>query len=183
MSLTRAQALAARRATLTPTSGTEARREAHRALRAVRGAEAAYYSRGAISAVVWPQREFASVAAWAAFLTPLYPPWAVKIGVSLYGAETVGRELYGTESAVLLEPDMPPHISSRDRTDRRLIDVRYYAAAGFVGPDGLWKYDPEEPLTDDDEPAIVGKARAVVSATRAAREAKKARLARMKLST
>ena len=169
--MTRAEALAARRATLTPTSSNDARREAHRALRAVRGAAAAYYSRSAITAAVWPAQEFASSAAWRAFLVPLYPGWAVKIGVSLFDSERV----------VLLEVDMPPR--ARSRPDADLIDVRYYAAAGYVSADGLWKIDPEEPLTDDGEPAYRAKRRAVVGATRAAREAKKARLARMKLST
>ena len=155
--MTRAEALAARRATLTPTSGTESRREAHRALRAVRGPEAAHYSRTACSAAVWPSEEFASVAAWRAFLAPLYPGWAVKIGVGLYDSERV----------VLLEPNMPPR--ARSRADADLIDVRYYAASGFVSADGLWKIDPEDPLTDEGEPAYRAKRRAVASASKAAR--------------
>ena len=169
--MTRAEALAARRATLTPTSGTDARREAHRALRAVRGAAAAYYSRSAISAAVWPSREFASLAAWRVFLLPLYPGWAVKIGVGLFDSQRV----------VLLEVDMPPR--ARRRPDAGLIDVQYYAASGFVSADGLWRIEPGEPLTDDGEPAYRAKVAAVVSASRAGRDAQRARLARIKPST
>lgn len=157
MTATRAQALAARRVTVDRRTSVEARTEAHRALRAVRGPGAAPFSRSACSAAIVPAREFADVEAWRAFLEPLYPAWAVEMGVDLYDSTTV----------VMLAPDAPPR--ARQRADTKLIGVDYYAASAFIGPDGLWKIEPGAPLGDEDEPAWRAKVAAVVARSRDAR--------------
>ncbi len=51
-----------------------------------------------------------------------------------------------------------------------MIDVDYYAAAGHIGPDWLWKIEPGEPLGDDDEAAYLAKVAAVVTRPRSARD-------------
>lgn len=157
MTETRAQALAARRVTVDRRTSVEARTEAHRALRAARGPGAAPFSRSACSAAIVPAREFADVEAWRTFLEPLYPSWAVDLGVALFDSPTV----------VLLAPDVPPR--ARGRSDSKRIDVDYYAAAGFIGPDWLWKIEPGVPLGDDDEPACRAKVAAVVARSSRAR--------------
>ncbi|MGW3604302.1 hypothetical protein [Micromonospora sp. NPDC005161] len=114
----------------------KARAEAHRRLRVERGAEAATYTRQAASAVVDPHAEFATVAAWRAFLDRLYPSWAVAIGEALHGAPLV-----------VIAPDEPPRAYSRPDTAPRL-DVAWFAAAGRLDAAGMWKIDPGEPLPD-----------------------------------
>lgn len=140
----RQEARAARRARPEPTTDAEtleARREAHRLLRVERGAHAARYSRGAPSAAVEPSEEFASVAAWRAFLEPLYPTWAVAIGVDLYDPDPRG---FGT---VMLFPDSPPR--RRWVPASRTTDLGFFAAQGLLTPEGLWKdVEPGEPLPD-----------------------------------
>jgi hypothetical protein len=133
----RKDALSARRATVGVQDVREHRREAHRVLRLHRGAEAAQYVRSAASAVVWPRAEFADVEDWRAFLVGLFPAWAVELGVALWTSER----------AVILDQGAPPR--RRSRPDADLVDVAYYAAAGFIGPDGLWRIEPSELLPED----------------------------------
>ena len=135
--------LVARRAARAPVAEAEVlarRAEAHRVLRVERGAHAALYSRSAASAAIHPAEEFADVEAWRDFLTPLYPAWAIEIGV----------ELYASPNWVVLHADAPPH--RRWNGDDVSTDMKFYTESGHVGVDGQWKIDPGEPLGETPPP-------------------------------
>ena len=117
----------------------DARREAHRLLRLTRGVDAARYSVGAPSMAVEPSEEFSTVAEWRAFLEPLYPAWAVAIGVELYEPEPRGSGRGGL---------FPPRQRRWIQRNQVVIDMKWAAAHGRIGADGLWKCEPGEPLGD-----------------------------------
>ncbi|WP_328533228.1 hypothetical protein OG836_26175 [Micromonospora zamorensis] len=102
----------------------KARAEAHRRLRVERGAEAATYTRQAASAVLDPVAEFASRAAWRAWLDHLYPAWAAEIGEACYGAPLV-----------VIAPDEPPRAYSRPAAR---LDLAHFAALGLLDAAGMW---------------------------------------------
>lgn len=140
-------ALVARRKLHRPTANEEvvaARVEAHRVLRLGRGAEAVGFCIGAVSAVVEPHLEFDGPGSWRVFLERLYPAWAVEVGVRLFEPDARGF------SQVVLALAEPPRRRWRRRVDG--IDVRWLAAQGQVGIDGIWKGEPDAPLPESRPP-------------------------------
>jgi hypothetical protein len=103
--------------------------------------------RAAASAVVWPREEFADVEGLTAFLAGLYPAWAVEVGVALWDSERT----------VVIDQSRPPRRHSRPDAD--VIDVAHYAAAGSIGPDGLWRLEPRALLPEDEADYVPAKVR------------------------
>jgi hypothetical protein len=124
---------------------TRERARAHELLRILRGAEALHYVVGPVSAVVLPQDEHPDLKAWAAWLRPLYPAWAIPS--TLVAELWRGRPDRGWQR-VVIAPHEPPRLRQR-RDDHRTQGPGWWQGIGRAGADGIWKGPLTEPLPDE----------------------------------